>query len=101
MLFFQDRARVSATPSAGGGGSYILAGTMYFHSCNATGTGTTCLAPPTAWNDIFQLQGGSGSSTYVLGEIVTDNLILGGNAGIYMDLNPSSASNILKASLYQ
>jgi hypothetical protein len=101
MLFFQDRASVSVNPNAGGGGSYILAGNMYFHSCNASGTGTTCLAPPTAWNDILTLQGGSGSSTYVLGQIIVDNLTLQGNASIYMDLNPSSAFSILKASLYQ
>jgi hypothetical protein len=47
------------------------------------------------------LQGNAGSSTYVLGEIVTDNLGLGGGGTIVMDLNPSTAFNILKASLYQ
>jgi len=101
MLFFQDRSATSVNPSAGGGGQYLLAGTMYFHSCNTTGTGTGCLSAPTYYNDIFTLQGGSGSSTYVLGQIIVDNLTLGGNSGIFMDLNPSSAFNILKASLYQ
>jgi len=101
MLFFQDRSATSVNPSAGGGGQYLLAGTMYFHSCNASGTGTTCLSAPTYYNDVFSLQGGSGSSTYVLGQIIVDNLTLGGNSGIFMDLNPSSAFNVLKASLYQ
>jgi len=101
MLFFQDRAGQSVNPNAGGGGAYILAGTMYFHSCNGSGAGTNCLAPPTAWNDILTLQGGSGSSTYVLGQIIVDNLVLGGNSSIYMDLNPTSAFRILKAAIYQ
>ncbi|MCU1309701.1 MAG: hypothetical protein JWO20_826 [Candidatus Angelobacter sp.] len=101
MLFFQDRSSKGQTSSAGGGGSYVLAGTMYFHSCNSTGTGTNCGSTPTYWSNSLQLQGGSGSSTYVLGQIIVDNLQLGGNSGIYMDLNPSSAFTVLKASLYQ
>jgi hypothetical protein len=74
---------------------------MYFHSCNATGTGVGCGTPPTYYNNIFTLQGNSGSGTYVLGQIVADNLTLGGTSGITMDLNPTSAYSILKASLLQ
>jgi Putative Flp pilus-assembly TadE/G-like len=99
ILFFQDRSLQSTNPSWGGGGTFLLAGTMYFHSCNASGTGTGCGAAPTWWNDIFTLQGGSGSTTYVLGDIVVDNLALGGNSGINMNLNPTSAFTILKAAL--
>jgi hypothetical protein len=42
---------------------------------------------------------GSGSTTYVLGNIVADNLTLGGTSGISMDLNPTVAFSILKATL--
>lgn len=101
FVFFQDRAAQSVNPSWGGGGQFILAGTMYFHSCNASGTGTTCGSTPTYFNDIYTMQGNSGSNTYVLGQIVTDNLALGGTSGITMDLNPNVVKNVLKASLYQ
>jgi hypothetical protein len=101
MLFFQDRSTLSANQSWGGSGSFLLAGTMYFHSCNASGTGTSCGAAGTYLNDIFTLQGGSGSSTYVLGDIIADNIALGGNSTITMDLNPTKAFTILKASLLQ
>ena len=47
------------------------------------------------------MTGNSGGSAYILGEIITDNLNLGGGGTIYMDLNPSSALNVLKAALYQ
>jgi hypothetical protein len=101
FLFFQDRSGQSLNPNWGGGGQFLLAGTMYFHSCNATGTGVGCGTPPAYYNDIFSLIGNSGSGTYVLGQIVTDNLTLGGTSGITMDLNPTAVFSILKASLLQ
>ncbi|HZR31864.1 MAG TPA: pilus assembly protein TadG-related protein [Terriglobales bacterium] len=101
FLFFQDRKGLSVQPSWNGGGMFLLAGTMYFHSCNAAGTGVGCGAPGTYYNDVFTLQGNSGSNTYVLGSIVTDNLTLGGNSTIVMDLNPTVAYSTLKASLLQ
>lgn len=101
FLFFQDRSSRNVQPQWGGGGQFLLAGTMYFHSCNATGTGVGCGTPPTYYNDIFQLQGNSGSGTYVFGQIVADNLTLGGTSGITMDLNPTAMFSILKASLLQ
>jgi Putative Flp pilus-assembly TadE/G-like len=107
FLFFQDRSAIGLQPSWGGGGQFLLAGTMYFHSCNSSGSGLGCTPPSVPakatdyYQDIFSLSGNSGAGTYVLGEIVTDNLTLGGTSGINMDLNPTSAFNILKASLYQ
>lgn len=107
FLFFQDRSAQAIQPNWGGGGQFLLAGTMYFHSCNSSGSGVSCTPPPNPptfnsyYQDIFSLSGNSGAGTYVLGEIVADNLTLGGTSGINMDLNPTSAFNILKASLYQ
>jgi hypothetical protein len=101
FLFFQDRSNTAQNQSWGGGGSFLLAGTMYFHSCNSSGTGVNCGATPTYYSDSFTLQGGSGSSTYMLGDIVADNVTLGGNSGITMDLNTTTAFNILKASIFQ
>lgn len=102
MLFFQDRSADSVNASWGGGGQFLLAGNMYFHKCNATGTGTGCLTPANkGYDDTFTLQGNSGSGTFVLGEIVTDSLTLGGTSGVNMTLNPNAAFSILKAELLQ
>jgi putative Flp pilus-assembly TadE/G-like protein len=101
FLLFQDRSGTAMNQSWGGGGSFLLAGTMYFHSCNALGTGTNCGVPPTYYSDVFTLSGGSGSSTYMLGDIVADNVTLGGNSGITMDLNTTTAFSVLKASIFQ
>lgn len=110
ILFFQDRSAMGVQSTAGGGGSYAMAGTFYFHSCSSTAidgtTGTSCSSPTTYsngfyFNDTLQMQGNPGASSYILGEIIVDNLSLGGSASIYMDLSPSSALNVYKASLYQ
>jgi hypothetical protein len=99
MLFFQDRSAAAAQPNWGGGGQFLLAGNMYFHHCNGSGTGTSCSS--TAYDDVFTLQGNSGSGTFVLGDIIADNLTLGGTSGIAMNLNPALAYNILKVTLLQ
>jgi len=86
-----------------------IAGTIYIHSCESTGLSATCSFPTGAVNssnsnyfrDSFALGGGSGSQSYVLGEIIVDNLVLQGGGSIYMDLNPSTVNNIYKAALYQ
>jgi len=89
ILFFQNHAaNASNNPSWSGNGSMLLAGTMYFHQ-----TGS--------YNDQVGLGGSAGSSTYVLGDIVVDQLSLGGSGQIIMDLNPSAAFTTLKASLLQ
>lgn len=108
MLFFQDRGnsgtgKTAVNASWGGGGQFLLAGTMYFHQCviGAADTGTGCDTTTPAFNDTFSLSGNSGSTTYVLGEIVTDQLILGGGGGVAMHLSPTSKYNILKVALLQ
>ncbi len=110
MLFFQDRA-LSTGGGWGGGGGFLLAGNMYFHACNSSGTGTSCsttvcttigsCAAGSSFGSSFTLQGGSGSAAYVLGEIITDTLTLAGNSSVNMALNPNAAYNVLKASLLQ
>jgi hypothetical protein len=88
FLMFQDRTTASANQSWGGGGSMLLAGTMYFHNS-------------TDFSDTFTLSGNSGSSTYVLGDIVADNVSLSGDSQVTMDLNTSVVFNVLKASIFQ
>ena len=103
LIFFQDRANADTQGQASmqGGGGLVLAGNMYFHNCNASGTGTACSAPQTGYQAFLQLQGTPSGGTYVLGNITADELILGGNGAIAMSLNPNAVYNILKASLLQ
>jgi len=103
FLFFQNRAKNANTnPKWQGGGQFLLSGTMYFHQCVTSGsdTGTGC-STASAFNDIVSLSGNAGSGTYILGQIVADQIHLGGTAGLTMDLNPTSVFSILKASIFQ
>ena len=92
FLFFQNRS-TSANPSWGGGGQFLSSGFMYFHSGagGTCGTNTSCLT----------LQGGSGSQSFTLGNIVVDKLALGGNPQINMILNPSATFQILRPTLLE
>jgi hypothetical protein len=92
FLFFQNRA-TSASPSWGGGGQFLSSGFLYFHSGSGAtcGTNTSCLT----------LQGGSGSQSYTLGNIVVDELALGGNPEINMILNPASTFAVLRPTLLE
>lgn len=102
ILFFQDRGiATAASPSWDGGGSSLLAGTIYFHQCVKTGTDTGQGCSSAAYGDQMTLGGNSGSTTYVFGDVIVDQLQLGGTSGITMDLNPSAASTTLKAALLQ
>jgi Putative Flp pilus-assembly TadE/G-like len=103
MLFFQNRSMTNTTPQWGGGSSFGLAGIMYFHNCSSpdgAGLGSNCPGT-TAYTDQLSLQGGSCSHTFVIGDVVVDQLHLGGNPCIEMDLNPSALFYVLKASLIQ
>ena len=102
ILFFQNRSvNASNNPNWSGNGSMLLAGTMYFHQCKTSGadSGLGCVGG--AYHDILGLGGTTGSSTYVLGDIIVDQLNVGGSGQIVMDLNPSAAYTTLKAALVQ
>ena len=79
----------------------LLAGSMYFHQCvlSAPDTGLGCNS--NAFNDQLKMGGNPGSSTYVLGDIIADQLYLHGTANLIMDLNPTAAYTTLKAALVQ
>lgn len=92
FLFFQNRSE-SVSASWGGGGQFLSSGFMYFTSGNGAscGKGTSCLS----------LQGGSGAASYTLGNIVVDELSMGGNPQINMILNPAATFQVLKPSLLE
>ena len=98
ILFFQDRS-ASANPAWQGGGQSLLAGSLYFHHCNASGTGTSCGSPTTYYDTTLSMGGNPGAGTYILGNTIADNLAMNGTPNIVMDLNPTASYAILKASL--
>ena len=92
FLFFQNRAQ-AANASVTGGSGFIFSGFMYFHKGNGgtCGSTTSCLS----------LQGGGGTNSFTLGNIVVDEVSLGGNSRIKMILNPSLTFPVLKPTLLQ
>ena len=90
MLFFQDYTANKSTdqPKLQGGGTYAAAGAIYFHATN--------------YSDVFTLNGGSGSGSFAYGNIIVDQLQVGGGGGINMYLNPGLlTAGILKTTLIQ
>jgi hypothetical protein len=100
VLFFQDRNNndPNGQPAFQGTGSMLLAGTMYFHNCPNSLT-APCRTWPTDYNAFLNLQGNPGSSTRVVGNIVTDQLTLAGNGQISMILDPNRVVVTIRASL--
>jgi hypothetical protein len=72
---------------------------MYFHSCNAGGTGVCRGGAGTYYTNSMSFGENTGPGTYVLGNIIADNIEMYGTPGITMDLNPNAAYCMLKASL--
>ena len=70
------------------GGAFGLAGNVYFHNTSS-------------FNDQLTLGGNSASNTFVVGDIVVDELYLHGNPSLEMDLNPNALYYVIKASLLQ
>src|SRR5579863_6899059 len=101
MLMWDDRANndVNGQPSLNGGGGLLIAGNLYFHNCPEAPS--ECAAPPTDYNATFSLGGNSGSSTYIFGNITSDELVQTGGGTITMELNPNLMTNILKVALLQ
>lgn len=95
ILFFQDRTAAAANHSLGGGGDISLSGTIYI-----TNTVAIMKATPSKYQTL-SLSGGSGSSTVIQGEIITSALILGGNGGITMNLNPAATLKVRQVALVQ
>ncbi|MBZ5561757.1 MAG: hypothetical protein LAP13_04990 [Acidobacteriia bacterium] len=100
LLFFQDRANGDnhGQPSMQGGGGLVIAGTMYFHDCGSSAAGADCSGH---YNAFLQFQGTSGSGTFLLGNITTDELITGGGGKVSMQLDSARVYTILKATLIE
>ena len=100
FLFFQDRS-AAAAPQWQGGGSTLASGFMYFHQCNAAGTGVNCSAPLAGgYGTTFNLGGNPGSASYTIGSIVTDRININGHPGITMILSPYFSFPQLYVTMY-
>jgi hypothetical protein len=71
ILFFVARTAANQSPKLGGGGNISLTGTVYMPS------------------QTLSFQGNSGSTTLLKGELIVDDLALGGGGSINMDLDPA------------
>src|SRR5207244_8022018 len=113
IVYIQKRDINLATakqPSWVCGVTAAILGSMYFHYCNSddnkptntppiTGLGSKC--NPSAFTDSLSFQGNAGATSYVVGNIVVDQLDASGTPAIYMDLNPNALYYVLKATLLQ
>jgi len=95
ILLFQDRSSAAVSHSLGGGGNLQLMGTIYL-----TNTLATMTATPTQYQSL-SLQGGSGNTTTIQGEIIVGALSMGGNGGITMDLNAAESTTVRQIALVQ
>lgn len=95
ILFFQSHTTAtSLTHSLQGGGGLSIKGTIYL----------THLIPNINTDGTYQslsLQGTSGSTTKVQGEIIVDTLSLGGTSGITMNLSSLSCYTVRQIALVQ
>jgi len=104
MLFMQNRAQTLSNvnmPNWQGGGAFLLSGSMYFHQCVTSGSDTGTGCSTSAFTDQLTFGGNPAGTSYVLGDIVVDQLKLNGSPNLYMDLSPNSSFYIFKASLLQ
>jgi Putative Flp pilus-assembly TadE/G-like len=86
LLVFQDHADTTQ-PAFTGSGQLSFSGALYFHS--------------TGYADVLSLNGGTSSGTYILGQIVTDQVSLTGSGTIRLALNPQAVTNMAKVAILQ
>lgn len=112
FLFFQHRG-IAVDGSAGnhppqwqGGGSTLTAGFMYFHQCHVgSSSGTEPCDQPTGtgggFGDVFNMGGTPGSSSYAVGSLITDEIVVGGTPNLTMILHPDKTFNQIKIGFFQ
>ena len=99
ILLFQDRnspAHITKNTDdhiIGGNGVLSLTGTIYINNSLSVVTGSHY--------QLLQLQGGGGSGTLIKGEIITNQLLLGGSGTIRMNLNPAAVTPVHQIALVQ
>jgi len=77
----------STSVGLAGSGSLAFSGSIYSHN--------------SSFSDIFDVSGAAGSNTFILGEIVSDNISVTGSGTIKMALNPGASVDLIKVSILQ
>lgn len=86
LLIFQDHAN-TAQPAFTGSGSLSFSGALYFHS--------------SSYSDVLTINGGSSTGTFILGQIVADQVSLTGSGAINLALNPTPSTYMVKVGMLQ
>ena len=86
ILMFQDHS-YAKNPGLSGSGQLGYAGSLYFHS--------------SSYGDVLSLTGGTGTGSFILGNIVADQISLSGSGVIGMQLNPTPSVYMLKAAAFE
>jgi Flp pilus assembly protein TadG len=84
LVMFQAHANTSQ-PTMTGSGSLAFGGALYFHS--------------TSFADVLKFSGNGTSGTYVIGQIVADQVTLSGNGSVYLALNGVATINTSKVTI--
>ena len=85
LFMFQDHGNTSQATFSGSG-ALSFSGIVYFHS--------------TGYSDILNLSGGASSGTFILGEIVTDQVNLSGSGAVNLALNPAATTSMSKVGMF-
>ena len=83
-MIFQDHGDTTQ-PTFAGSGALAFSGALYFHS--------------TTYSDVLTLNGGSSSGTFILGEIISDQVNLSGSGIVRLALNPAAITPMSKVAL--
>lgn len=86
IMMYQDHANTTQ-PVLGGSGALSFSGSLYFHS--------------SSYSDIFTVSGKSSTGTFILGEVVADQISLNGNGAVNLALNPAPSIYLLKVGMLQ
>lgn len=86
LLVFQDHAN-TVSPIFTGSGALTFSGALYFHSNN--------------FSDVLSLSGGTSSGTFILGEIIADQVKLTGSGLIKLALNPAACMDVSKVAIFE
>lgn len=85
ILAFQDHGNATL-PNISGSGGLAFSGAMYFHS--------------SGYADVLTLSGNGSSGTFILGEIIADQLTINGNGVVNLALNPAASVSESKVAMF-
>lgn len=112
IVFFQNRSQTGGIRFRGNP-EMLIAGMTYVHRCRTDGvdSGTGCVSPTSpnctgggassSFCSNVDFGGSSGSTTFVIGGIITDMLRVGGSSTLALSLNPGSPYIAYQASIFR